>query len=115
MNKRNYITNARCPKCKEQLLLSPVEDYVFYCEHCEEDFYSIEICQVLGGCFNILIDMNINEFKDTHESIKKKFEDSCCIKYNDMFNMNVCVIGFREIPNNKRVKDIIKYFNLIEK
>ena len=113
--KRIYTTNARCPRCNEYLRLSPVEDYVFYCEHCEEDFYGIEIKQVMGDWFEITIDMSKDEYNAMLESIKENFKDSCFIGYDDVFDMNVCDIGFDKIPSGKRVKDIVKYFNLIEK
>lgn len=115
MNKRNYITNARCPRCGKQLFLSPVEDYVFYCEHCDEDFYGIEVKQFIGSRFEILIDMNKNEYNAILESIKENFKDSCYIRYNNVFNMNECIIEFDKIPSGERAKDIVKYFNLTEK
>lgn len=115
MNKRNYTLNVKCPRCGEWLKLSPVEDYVFYCEHCEEDFYGIEVGQIYGDWFEVTIDITKEEFNAMLESIKENFKDSCYIGYDDVCNMNVCDIGFDKIPSGERVKDIVKYFNLTEK
>lgn len=113
--KRNYTLNVKCPRCGEWLKLSPVEDYVFYCEHCNEDFYGIEIRKVMGDWFEVTIDMPFDEFESMYESIKENFTDACHVGYDKVFDMNVCDIGFDEIPSAKRVKDIIKFFDLEEK
>ena len=112
MNKRTYTTNAKCPRCGEYMLLSPVEDYCLTCENCCEDFYSMEVYKIIGDYFEISIDMSINEYETMLEDIKKNFQDSYFIGYDEM--MGVCDIGFEDIPNCDRVKDIIKYFNLVE-
>lgn len=112
MSKRNYTLNAKCPRCGEWLLLSPVDDYCLYCENCEEDFYSIEVHKIMGDWFEVTIDMSIDEYKAMLESIKENFKDTCFIGYDDI--MGVCDIGFKTIPNCKRVKDIINFFNLAE-
>ena len=112
MNKRDYFTNAKCFRCKEQLLLSPINDYCLYCKDCEEDFYSIEVNEIMGDWFEISICMSIDEFEEMLESTKEKFKDACFIGYDNA--IEVCDIGFEDIPDSKRIKDIIKYFNLIE-
>ena len=112
MNKRSYTLNTKCPKCGEWLLLSPVDDYCLYCENCEEDFYSIEVHKIMGDWFEVTVDMSIDEYKTMLESIKESFKDACFIGYDD--TMGVCDIGFETIPNCKRVKDIIHFFNLVE-
>lgn len=121
MKKKIYWTNAECPRCKRDLLLSPVEDYVFYCEHCDEDFYGFETRQIWGDWFEITINMKEEEFNTILKSIKENFKDACFIghdNYNTISNddnFHVCDIGFSEIPSGERVKDIINFFNLMEK
>lgn len=111
--KRKYMTNAYCPRCKKLMLLSPVDDYSLYCPDCEEDFYGFEIKDNIGGdWFEVTIVMSFNEYKNMLESIKENFKDTCFIGYDDY--MEVCDIGFETIPDCNRVKDIIKFFNLIE-
>lgn len=112
MNKRTYTLNVKCPKCGEWMKLSPVDDYPLYCNHCEEDFYSIEIHEILGDFFEVTIDIGYDEYKMMLEAIKETFKDACFIGYDDF--MEVCDIGFENIPDSKRVKDIIKFFNLVE-
>lgn len=34
---------AVCPKCKKGLLKSDLPEYKFLCEHCDENFYNIEV------------------------------------------------------------------------
>lgn len=112
MSKRNYTLNVKCPKCGEWLMLSPVDDYCLYCNNCEEDFYSIEIHEILGDWFEVTIDMNYDEYKAMIWSIKENFKDACFIGYDTL--MDVCDIGFENIPDCNRVKDIIEFFNLVE-
>lgn len=112
MEKRKYTLNAKCPRCGEYMLLSPIDDYCLYCHNCEEDFYSFEVSDIVGDYFEIRIDINISEYKTMLEDIKENFQDTCFIGYDDV--IGVCDIGFKNIPNCQRIKDIIKYFNLIE-
>lgn len=113
MTKRDYFTNARCPKCREQMILSPVADYSLYCEVCEEDFYTIEVHEIMGDFFEVSVCMSSKEFYGMLEAIKANFKDACFIGYDDL--MEVCDIGFENIPNGKRVRDIINFFHLIER
>lgn len=39
MKKKIYV----CPKCKRALNFSPLPEYTFYCEDCDEDFYEFEV------------------------------------------------------------------------
>lgn len=111
--KRKYTLNVKCPKCKEWMLLSPVTDYSLYCENCDEDFYGIEIKEIYGDWFEVSIDMSIEEYKLMLDSIKEYFEDACFIGYDEM--MGVCDIGFDNVPDCERVKNIIDFFNLVTK
>ena len=37
-------TGLICPRCKESLLkMSPIPEYDYYCEQCDEDFYDSEV------------------------------------------------------------------------
>lgn len=112
MNKRNYTLDVRCPRCGEWMLLSPVDDYSLYCPNCDEDFYSIEVHEIIGDYFEVTIDMNISEYREMFEDAKENFAEAR-ISYDEF--MGVCDIGFKKIPDCKRVKDIIKFFNLVEK
>ena len=112
MNKRKYLLNVKCPRCGQWMLLSPVDDYPLYCPNCEEDFYSIEVYnEICGDWFEVSVIMSFDEYKAMLESIKENFKDACFIGYDDM---GVCDIGFETIPSCERVKDIIKFFNLVE-
>lgn len=113
MNKRNYTLNVKCPRCGEFMLLSPVNDYSLYCSNCEEDYYRFEVNKIYGDWFEVTIDMSFDEYKNMLESIKENFKDSCFIGYDD--GMEVCDIGFETIPDCERVKDIINFFNLVER
>ena len=44
----------KCPRCGGRLRKSPLPDYAYYCQHCEEDFYSFEVMGVIK-CTNELI------------------------------------------------------------
>ena len=84
MTKRDYFTNARCPKCKEQMLLSPVTtDYALYCEVCDEDFYTIEVHEIMGDFFEVSICMSREELYSMRDSIKASFKDACFKGYDD--------------------------------
>ena len=112
MDKRTCITNVKCPRCREYMLLSPISDYRLTCESCCEDFYEIEVHEIIGDYFEISINMSIDEYKTMLEDIKKTFKDSCFIGYDDV--KGVCDIGFKDIPTSERIKYIIKYFNIVE-
>ena len=109
MNKKMYSLNAKCPKCGKWLMLSPVNEYSLTCPYCDEDFYDNENLEICGDWFEITIVMDFYEYKEMLESIKENFKDVCFSGYSIM---EVCDIGFDHIPNNERVKDIIKFFNL---
>ena len=111
-DKREYFTNARCPRCNTQLLLSAVDDYPLYCEQCNEDFYGIEVREILGDFFEVSIYMSREEFYAMLDRIKEAFPDACFIGYDDM--MGVCDIGFEDIPSGNRAKSINSFFNLVE-
>lgn len=110
---REYITNAHCPRCHKMLRLSPVTDYVFYCEECDEDFYGIEVNDIRGDFFEISPVMSYEEYQKSLPEIKKNFKDAIFIGFDDV--MEVCDISFDDFPSSKRIKEIMKFFALEEK
>lgn len=43
VDKENSVKKFFCPHCGKMVIPSSLEDYTFYCEDCDEDFYSFEV------------------------------------------------------------------------
>lgn len=108
---RDLRTNTQCPRCGKVycMTLSPIKDYSLTCEECYEDFYRIEIKEFLGEYFEIYINMTMEEYENIREELKDKFKNASFIGYDNM--VNICDISYENIPEEKELKEIIKYFN----
>lgn len=108
---RDLRTNVQCPRCKKvyHMTLSPIKDYSLTCEECDEDFYGIEIKEFLGEYFEIYINMTMEEYENIREELKDKFKNASFIGYDN--EVKVCDISYENIPEEKELKEIIKYFN----
>jgi len=49
MSKIHILSSAKCPKCGGMMDISDNQEYAFQCEHCDEDFYTIEVREAILG------------------------------------------------------------------
>lgn len=110
---KKFFTSGRCPKCRKQLFTSDIEGYGFYCEDCDENFYSIEVKENLSDLFEISIVMPTDFFKKHLETLREIADKyNCCFLGHDDISGESC--GFTDfgweddIPNSEIINSFVK-------
>ena len=108
-----FLTTAKCPKCNKLLHLSLVDGYSLYCQCCDKNFYNVEVRELAEDWFNVIVSMSYEEYVCIVRLLREQLKEDFCKIYYLGYNCNrkVCELGFKNIPDGKRVKEVIKFFN----
>ena len=109
---KTFKTNAICPKCGKQLLTTDIPDYAFVCLECDENFYSIEVCECAGEHFEISVECSENLFSE-HENELQEILPNLLVFLGYDTEVQVADFGFSRILHSNEIASVVRQLDVL--
>ena len=75
---KTYGTSARCPRCGKQLFTTDVPGYSFVCQHCDENFYTVEIKDCMADYWEVNFPLSSDAWKRNASAFQQVAQNYGC-------------------------------------